>query len=841
MLQANFGDTLRRFNVSIKDDEQLDLDMNGLRMRVLGLFNLAADADVKLTYVDEDGDVVALVDDEDLRDVMRQCLNPVRINVLLNTDKTAKSYGRSSGSSTPMRSPRVQQPLPNLNPSIAEILKFVPEPFQETLSKLSLDMALKAATSAPVLAELIELLRSRGISLPNLVSQSQVDPEAGTQNGASGTVDPSLAKDPEPLKDGSNMQKIPSGSKVVDPSTKVTQEQQDLGPKSGCTGTSENTAPVSADGLFGSIPQSLENSNLAPSAPQILSNDHVISGSNFAAPNSSADPTKHSTTVPAQFAEFGGGGVSVQYPTDAGNSTVLPTGNSTTSPFSWTAYTNACPLSVMPLSTEAYVPPKPAPPIPPPFRRGYHHSDEAVVFHRGVRCDGCGVHPITGPRFKSKAKEDYDLCSICFSEIGNEADYVRMDRAASFRQPWPLKGLYDPMQRPWVRPPHPGHVMRSFGMKPVRPRLDSRFILDVNVMDGTIVLPSTAFTKIWRMRNNGTIVWPRGTQLMWIGGDRFSTSESVELEIPVDGLPVEKELDVAVDFKAPELPGRYISYWRMALPSGQKFGQRVWVLIQVVTVEEDSASIGSDGINLNLPPEGDARVAEVIDVNVEPLLPSGLTEFGGLNKAEETVRCSADEQSSNFLIGSVPKPGEVADKQINLLGASISKPHNSETAEESGKQSLAEKPADSNDQNFPINDTLLVGSGVLEPVLSEVPQVSYPIIDFSPPSVPVSATLLDVPTSSAGPSGNHEVEQTLLKELEDMGFKQVDLNKEILRRNEYNLEQSVDDLCGVSEWDPILEELNEMGFCDREINKKLLKKNNGSIKRVVMDLIAGEE
>uniref|UniRef100_A0A453NZB2 Uncharacterized protein n=1 Tax=Aegilops tauschii subsp. strangulata TaxID=200361 RepID=A0A453NZB2_AEGTS len=28
----------------------------------------------------------------------------------------------------------------------------------------------------------------------------------------------------------------------------------------------------------------------------------------------------------------------------------------------------------------------------------------------------------------------------------------------------------------------------------------------------------------------------------------------------------------------------------------------------------------------------------------------------------------------------------------------------------------------------------------------------------------------------------------------------------------YNLEQSVDDLCGVNEWDPLLAELNEMGI-----------------------------
>lgn len=52
-------------------------------------------------------------------------------------------------------------------------------------------------------------------------------------------------------------------------------------------------------------------------------------------------------------------------------------------------------------------------------------------------------------------------------------------------------------------------------------------------------------------------------------------------QVPENGLPVDRELDIAVDFTAPASPGRYISYWKMASPSGQKFGQRVWVLIQV--------------------------------------------------------------------------------------------------------------------------------------------------------------------------------------------------------------------------------------------------------------------
>lgn len=58
---------------------------------------------------------------------------------------------------------------------------------------------------------------------------------------------------------------------------------------------------------------------------------------------------------------------------------------------------------------------------------------------------------------------------------------------------------------------------------------------------------------------------------------------STPLQIPVEGVPINSELDVKVEFVAPESPGRYISYWRMASSNGLKFGQRVWVLIHVLT------------------------------------------------------------------------------------------------------------------------------------------------------------------------------------------------------------------------------------------------------------------
>lgn len=188
---------------------------------------------------------------------------------------------------------------------------------------------------------------------------------------------------------------------------------------------------------------------------------------------------------------------------------------------------------------------------------------------------------------------------------------------------------------------------------------------------------------------------------------------------------------------------------------------------------------GFRSFNLNLPPVSNGMSnPETMNVHPEPMVEDGLselgiTEFASSNRATDLVEPFVD----------LP-----VEKEQDL--------------------------------NFPINDSLLVGGVVLRPnpaaaSSSSSSSVSYPIIDLSevasapaPASVPAPVAVVQTSPQNAGEK--NEVEETLLKDLEEMGFKQVDLNKEILRLNEYDLEKSVDDLCGVSEWDPILEELNEM-------------------------------
>lgn len=143
-------------------------------------------------------------------------------------------------------------------------------------------------------------------------------------------------------------------------------------------------------------------------------------------------------------------------------------------------------------------------------------------------------------------------------------------------------------------------------------------------------------------------------------------------------------------------------------------------------------------------------------------------------------------------------------------------------------------PENEKQLRFPINDVLIVGKNPAAsadkdtsvslyptvechrvlPCSTKAPSVSYPLIDFSEPipaAAPPPASSTNVyPSPSGKVSANNVVEETLLKTLEDMGFKHVDLNKEVLKKTGYNLEKSVDELCGVAEWDPMLEELEDM-------------------------------
>lgn len=192
---------------------------------------------------------------------------------------------------------------------------------------------------------------------------------------------------------------------------------------------------------------------------------------------------------------------------------------------------------------------------------------------------------------------------------------------------------------------------------------------------------------------------------------------------------------------------------------------------QVDSFLKESSDGSSQDLNLNLPPQtetGETKGPEIIDVNAVPEMDLDFIQQWRSNSNTDVPKATVSDQ-----------PLENDEVQHDQTGG-------------------------------PKDDEFLYCFGTKTPLTAEALAISD--VDFSEEV----STVKSSEASSAGVASsernnaNNNVEEALLKELEEMGFKQIDLNKEILRMNDFNLEQSVDDLCGDTEWYPILEELEEM-------------------------------
>lgn len=409
---------LRRFNAQIVNDE-LNLRMDALREKILNLFSFNPDTELTLTYIDEDNDVVTLVDDNDLRDVVKQGLDPLRITVKVNAEKNGRDDNDSSASSTPLRSPQLQQPLQNLNTGLSEVLRTVPDPLRDTLMKLSTDLTSKASSSAPGMAELVDHLSKVSLSYLGKLSESQLGVNSSMHGGF-----PTETKDSEPLKVDNdatpkdNLEKLKpeatmkkdelkiqnvAGSNMVDSSSGSIRSAElpsiknlaPVHPPSGVRGIGKKEKVKKVINLNG-------KSHLASHLPPCANDAGKVDGSCVTSSNLRSDANK--TAVGKEFSNPSEGKLGSN-PATAGASGLRngdymsiwthATGSSNF-PGSFSGPTPAyeCPFSGTALGNISST--------MPPFRSFTQNDGSVNVFHRGVRCDGCGVHPITGPRFKSK-------------------------------------------------------------------------------------------------------------------------------------------------------------------------------------------------------------------------------------------------------------------------------------------------------------------------------------------------------------------------------------------------------------------------------------------------------
>ncbi len=97
----------------------------------------------------------------------------------------------------------------------------------------------------------------------------------------------------------------------------------------------------------------------------------------------------------------------------------------------------------------------------------------------------------------------------------------------------------------------------------------AQFVSDLTIPDGSSVAPGAAFTKTWRLLNNGTCTWDPSYNLVWAGGDAMGPSLMIKLPVSV---PPGQMLDLSVNLVAPGNPGHYKSLWKLS----QSIQRPVW-------------------------------------------------------------------------------------------------------------------------------------------------------------------------------------------------------------------------------------------------------------------------
>ncbi|MBN2116509.1 MAG: hypothetical protein JW730_08060 [Anaerolineales bacterium] len=92
--------------------------------------------------------------------------------------------------------------------------------------------------------------------------------------------------------------------------------------------------------------------------------------------------------------------------------------------------------------------------------------------------------------------------------------------------------------------------------------------VDVNVPDNTVMSPGQDFIKTWKIKNIGQCTWDAGYKLVFSYGDEELKGEAQPLSAAIGP---GQEVDVSVQFTAPDLPGTYTSYWTLQNARGIAF------------------------------------------------------------------------------------------------------------------------------------------------------------------------------------------------------------------------------------------------------------------------------
>ncbi len=105
----------------------------------------------------------------------------------------------------------------------------------------------------------------------------------------------------------------------------------------------------------------------------------------------------------------------------------------------------------------------------------------------------------------------------------------------------------------------------------------ARFLEDLTVPDASVIAPGAVIDKRWSVQNTGTCDWGPDYRLAPVDAGGFEGANPIALYPARAG----EQAVWQVEVRAPLDPGEHVGTWQAVAPDGTRFGDLVFLLVEV--------------------------------------------------------------------------------------------------------------------------------------------------------------------------------------------------------------------------------------------------------------------
>lgn len=193
------------------------------------------------------------------------------------------------------------------------------------------------------------------------------------------------------------------------------------------------------------------------------------------------------------------------------------------------------------------------------------------IVHHKVKCDSCGAAPIVGTRYKCTVCDNFDFCEVCEAREEHGHPFLKICDSTV-----PFPTVTCSMQA--VDPKTAKLAFKNFRKTVKVPKPKMAFIRHGDFAEDCEVRVGSSIMKTWVVANSGTLPWPSGVILQHKKGSLLAKG----LEVP--SLAPGQEGIIQCEMRVPQKEGRYASFFRLLLPDGRLFGEKLHASVRASEV-----------------------------------------------------------------------------------------------------------------------------------------------------------------------------------------------------------------------------------------------------------------